>query len=390
MTPTLRLTCTIAIGAAAVGAAPRLGAQLVERPARVEVTVPASPIPAYLGGKRALVYELHITNLGAGALRLMAIDVYRAGGGRGARPGAPAVASYRDTALAHVLAAPAMRDSVSPARLEPEQRTGAFLWLTFPDTGSLPSALRHRLTFEILDSADVRRDGGTESVLDSILVKVSAVATPLLQAPLRGGVWLAAGPANGSDHRRSITAIGGRAYLAQRFAIDWQKLGPNENTYHGDGHHNADYWSYGEPIISVAAGEVVAALDTVHENTPHEPLPRMPFANLAGNFVTVRIAGNRYVTYAHLRLGSVRVRVHDHVAAGQLLGLLGNSGQATAPHLHFQVTDGPSVLGAGGVPFRLTTFRHVGFGATYEPGAKHEDVLRRGEMPADDEIVRLP
>ena len=54
MTPTLRLTCTIAIGAAAVGAAPRLGAQLVERPARVEVTVPASPIPAYLGGKRAL------------------------------------------------------------------------------------------------------------------------------------------------------------------------------------------------------------------------------------------------------------------------------------------------------------------------------------------------
>jgi hypothetical protein len=30
---------------------------------------------------------------------------------------------------------------------------------------------------------------------------------------------------------------------------------------------------------------------------------------------------------------------------------------------------------------------HVGFGATYEPGAKHEDVLRRGEMPAADEIV---
>jgi murein DD-endopeptidase MepM/ murein hydrolase activator NlpD len=268
--------------------------------------VPALPIPAYLAGKRALVYELHITNLGAGPLRIMAIDVYRAGGGVGARPGA------------------------------------------------------------------------------------GAVVTPAFGAPLRGGVWLAAGPSNGSDHRRSVTAIRGRAYLAQRFAIDWQKLGPNENTYHGDGHHNDDYWSYGEPVRSVAPGEVIAALDTVHENTPHAPLPRMPFANLSGNFVTVRIAGNRYVTYAHLRLGSVRVRVHEHVAAGQLLGLLGNSGQATAPHLHFQVTDGPSVLGAEGVPFRLTTFRHVGFGATYEPGAKHEDVLYRGEMPADDEIVRLP
>jgi len=390
VTPNLRHNLTIAIGAAAVGPAPRLGAQLVERPARVEVIVPASPIPAYFAGKRALVYELHITNLGAGALRITALDVYRAGGG--ARPGAPAIDSYRDTALAQVLGVggPAMHDSVSPARLEPEQRTVAFLWLTFPDTGSLPSALRHRLTFAILDSADVRRDGGTESVLDSILVKLSGVVTPLFQAPLRGGVWLAAGPSNGSDHRRSITAVRGRAYLAQRFAIDWQKLGPNENTYHGDGHHNDDYWSYGEPVLSVAPGEVIAALDTVHENTPHEPLPRMPFANLAGNFVTVRIAGNRYVSYAHLRLGSVRVRVHEHVAAGQVLGLLGNSGQATAPHLHFQVTDGPSVLGAEGVPFRLTTFRHVGFGATYEPGAKHEDVLHRGEMPADDEIVRLP
>ena len=386
MTPTLRHIRTIAIAATAAGPGSRLGAQVVERPARVEVTVPATPIPAYLAGRRALVYELHITNLGAGALRIRAIDVYRTP----ARPGASAIDSYRDTALARVLAGPAMRDSVSPARLEPEQRTVAFLWLTFPDTGSLPSALRHRLTFEMLDTAEARRDGGTESVLDSIFVKVSAAVTPVFRAPLGGGVWLVAGPSNGSDHRRSITAIQGRAWLAQRFALDWQRLGPNENTHQGDGHHNEDYWCYGEPVLSVAAGEVIAALDTVHENTPHEPLPRMPFANLAGNFVTVRVAANRYVTYAHLQLGSVRVRVHEHVAAGQVLGLLGNSGQATAPHLHFQMTDRPSVLGAEGVPFRLTTFRHVGFGATYEPGGKHEEVLRRGEMPADDEIVRLP
>ena len=386
MTRTLRQIGTLAIGAAAAGCWSRLGAQVSERPARVEVLVPASPVPAYVAGQRALAYELHITNLGTGPLRIGAIDVYRAG----ARPGAPALASYRDTALAQLLAGPAMRDSVSAARLEPGQRTVAFLWLKFPDSGPLPSALRHRLTFEILDTADVRRDGGTESILDSIIVKVPTVVTPVFRAPLSGGVWLAAGPSNGSDHRRSITAVSGHAYLAQRFAIDWQKIGPNDNTYHGDGHHNDDYWSYGEPVVSVAAGEVVAALDTVHENTPHEPLPRIPFANLAGNFVTVRIVGNRYVTYAHLQLGSVRVRVHEHVAAGELLGRLGNSGQATAPHLHFQVTDGPSVLGAEGVPFRLTTFRHVGFGATYEPGGKHENVLRRGEMPADDEIVRLP
>jgi len=56
----------------------------------------------------------------------------------------------------------------------------------------------------------------------------------------------------------------------------------------------------------------------------------MSFANLAGNFVTVRIVGNRLS--AMRTCGRERpVRVHEHVAAGQVLGLLGNSGQATAP-----------------------------------------------------------
>jgi hypothetical protein len=35
--------------------------------------------------------------------------------------------------------------------------------------------------------------------------------------------------------------------------------------------------------------------------------------NVAGNYVTVRIAANRYATYAHLQNGSVRVHLHDKV-----------------------------------------------------------------------------
>ncbi len=54
--------------------------------------------------------------------------------------------------------------------------------------------------------------------------------------------------------------------------------------------------------------------------------------------------------------GSVRVKVGDKVKPGQVLGLLGNSGNTDTPHLHFHVMDGPSPLVANGLPYVFTNF----------------------------------
>jgi murein DD-endopeptidase MepM/ murein hydrolase activator NlpD len=59
--------------------------------------------------------------------------------------------------------------------------------------------------------------------------------------------------------------------------------------------------------------------------------------------------------------GSVRVKPGDRVRRGQVLGLVGNTGVSSEPHLHFHVMDGPggpSHLAADGVPFVFDRFRY--------------------------------
>ena len=48
--------------------------------------------------------------------------------------------------------------------------------------------------------------------------------------------------------------------------------------------------------------------------------------------------------YAHLEPGSVTVKAGDRVTSGQLLGLLGNTGNSSGPHLHFGLIDDPDPL----------------------------------------------
>jgi murein DD-endopeptidase MepM/ murein hydrolase activator NlpD len=76
----------------------------------------------------------------------------------------------------------------------------------------------------------------------------------------------------------------------------------------------------------------------------HEP------GDYGGNFVTLEIAPGIYAFYAHLEPDSITVAVGDRVTTGQMLGLLGNTGNSTAPHLHFGLNDDPDPLAAESLP----------------------------------------
>ena len=59
----------------------------------------------------------------------------------------------------------------------------------------------------------------------------------------------------------------------------------------------------------------------------------------------------------HLEAGSLRVKIGDHVRRGQALARIGSSGDARAPHLHFQVSSSPQFWAGEGAPYLIDHYR---------------------------------
>ncbi|RII12003.1 Glycyl-glycine endopeptidase ALE-1 precursor [Streptomyces sp. YIM 130001] len=128
---------------------------------------------------------------------------------------------------------------------------------------------------------------------------------------------------------------------------------------------------FGSPLYAVADATVVAMSDGRRDHLSRNSVIGFLYVLLAegelrgllgpdrvlGNHVILDLGDGLYAAYAHVQRGSIPVRAGDRVAAGQLLGRCGNSGNTTEPHLHFQLMDGPDLDTARGRPFR---WRNVG------------------------------
>lgn len=125
-------------------------------------------------------------------------------------------------------------------------------------------------------------------------------------------------------------------------------------------------FAWSKPVFAPLYGVVVACSDgdADRERTGmifdlirlllHGPKPGSPFSAYGGNYVVLK-CGDVYPLFAHLRKGSVRVKVGDVVSAGDQLGEVGNSGASIQPHLHFQImqNENPFPLFENLLPFSL-------------------------------------
>jgi hypothetical protein len=277
------------------------------------------------------------------------------------------------------------------SRLLPVGRQSlVYLMVSLP-SGATPRELRHRILAAHPDSlASPARD-----TLNGPRVPVLMVAPVRLVSPLKGGPWLAAnGPGNLSGHRRTAIPIEGLARIAQRFATDWIKLGPDGRLWQGDSTKNESWYGYKEPLVAVASATVVAVKDGIPENTPLSPQRAVPITleTVGGNHVILDLGGGRYAFYAHILAGTIKVKVGDRVEPGQVVGLLGNSGNSDAPHLHFHVGDQPSPLGTEGFPFVIDQYEKLGVaGGNFLAGFKASGAPenRQGELPLQNHVVRF-
>ena len=132
---------------------------------------------------------------------------------------------------------------------------------------------------------------------------------------------------------------------AQKNAFDLLITDEKGNSYKTIGQTNDDYYVFGKEIIAPAAGEVVLVVEGIKDNTPGEMNP----IYVPGNTVIIKTANDEYLFFAHFKQHSIKVKQGQQVKQGELLGLCGNSGNSTEPHLHFQIQNVENMNKATGV-----------------------------------------
>ena len=331
----------------------------------LDVQVPSPPIPFRAGGQQHLVYELHLTNMSRRTVSLTRIDaVDEAGRVRASIAGLDLLQ----------LECPGTADltGLKRALLGPGLRAVAYLWITVD--GKVPARLEHHITARV---------SGVERVLTAGAIAPDKAAVVVVGPPLRGDRWRAGnGASNRSLHRRTLLTTGGRASVPQRFAIDFVRTFEDGQTAHGDPSRSESYRAYGTEVLAVADGVVVKVVDGLPQSTPGEPAPfPITLDNIAGNMIVLDIGRGHNALFAHLQPGSLKVKAGDKVKRGQVLGLLGNSGNSSEPHLHFQINPSPNVLGSEGIPYAFDAFQVTGAGAPTKC---------QKELPLDDDVVAFP
>jgi murein DD-endopeptidase MepM/ murein hydrolase activator NlpD len=343
--------------------------------------IPIAPTAFKADGKWHLVYELHISNMDKWEYAFTRIEVVSAD------PAQKTLATFSGAELDGMFSHPGLPNAEKVSKLAPGEFGAVFLWVTFDKLEDIPAAIAERISVKI---------GDYPEALSIVTPATSVDKNPVvvISSPLVGEDWVAGnGPSNTSQHRRALIPVNGHAFISQRFAIDWVQAYPDGKTYKGDPSDNKNYRAYGAEIHAVADGVVTQIGDGIPQNTPGAKSLAVPITleTVGGNHVIMEIGNGLFAFYAHMQPGSLRVKVGDKVTHGQVLGLLGNTGNSSEPHLHFQICSANSELGSEGLPYAFASFEVQGKASEDKmsmfPGGpvKHEM-----EIPTEDEIVRFP
>jgi hypothetical protein len=335
-------------------------------------------------GRRELAYELQLINRTQSVVTVRKLEALA--GGR--------VAEKLSGKSLEAVMQPYGQPSHS-IKLKPGQGAYVLMDVSLARKAKVPAELTHRI---VVSMQPKQAAVATNYELAPIAVdnREAVVVAP----PVSGPGWVVA---NGccseyTAHRGTVLPVNGAAHVAERFAIDFVQIDPLGKLFEGPLDQLSSYPYFGDEVHSATAGKVVGVLDNI-PNTPAGAFPPSITAEKAGgNHVVVAMGGGRFAFYAHLQPGTVRVKLGQKVKVGQTLGLLGNSGNSNAPHLHFHIMDSPHPLASNGVPYRFSKFTVEGkltnlSGIEAGETAKIDRVdlgKRSAELPLNNEVIAFP
>ncbi len=91
-----------------------------------------------------------------------------------------------------------------------------------------------------------------------------------------------------------------------------------------------DYPIYNDTVYSPCNGIILETNKNVVDN-------QIGMLTERSNFVRIKISDKYEVMLAHLKQNTIRVDSGDYVKLGEPIGLIGNSGKSSMPHLHIHV-----------------------------------------------------
>lgn len=348
----------------------------VMSPLVISAIAPA-PMPVRGSDERFHVaYELAVLNFSPRPAVITSVATLAPDGSVLATLSQEQVAARTMVAADYAAPEPAEDGTAAPMRIPSGKTALLVLDDVYSSREAIPESVTHEIT-ATFGPAESGAGGIAELWPDQVsqtggTVAISTEEPVSVGAPLRGQGWLITSACcTLNAHRNVLLPVGGRINGAERFAIDANQIdvaATRENGYDesvevdGDPTKNESYLAYGDPVLAVADATVV----TVHATDPDTPPGTLPLgpgftlADLGGNSVVLELAPDLFAVYYHLAPGSPSVRVGDTVTKGQEIARVGNSGNSSAAHLHFQLSRTPLIFSSDSVPYVLEEFTLVG------------------------------
>ncbi len=312
----------------------------------VIASVVAAPVPApATDGKTHLAYELLLTNTLPQEVTLTAVAV-------GA--GDQTLLTLSGDKLGYWTRA--MGNPSPTTKLGPGQAGAVWLDVALDKSATVPTDLVHTIGVAIPNPSPPLIPATMDEEVAPVTVSTHKPA--VIAPPLDGPNWLDGnGCCDMTAHRNALNPLSGGLWAAERFAIDYVQLQANGTMFTGDISKPESYPYFGADIHAVADGPVVGVMEGLPEQVAGKSPTGLPLEQYGGNHIVQDIGDGNYAFYAHLKTGSVKVKVGDQLTAGQVIAALGNTGNSDAPHLHFHVMSTPDPLRSDGLPFLIKSFR---------------------------------